>query len=131
MNEKYINIIINYPKNLKSTVNQIKKELRRFIDKYRKLLVLDNQKNIEINFIESEQIDIRVAHRLINVLLTSKINIREISIMIELKILDILSKDKVYIPDYVKEQVKQSFNLKNKIQENNKEMEMIVKDLNK
>lgn len=131
MNEKYINIIINYPKNLKSTVNQIKKELRRFIDKYRKLLVLDNQKNIEVNFIESEQIDIRVTHRLINVLLTSKINIREISIMIELKILDILSKDKVYIPDYVKEQVEQSFNLKNKIQENNKEIEMIVKDLNK
>lgn len=131
MNEKYINIIINYPKNLKSTVNQIKKELRRFIDKYRKLLVLDNQKNIEVNFIESEPIDIHVTHRLINVLLTSKINIREISIMIELKILDILSKDKVYIPDYVKEQVEQSFNLKNKIQENNKEIEMIVKDLNK
>ena len=131
MNEKYENIIINYPKNLKSTVNKIKKELNRFIEKYKKILVLNSQKEIEVNFIECENIDIRVTNRLINVLITNKINIREISIMIELKILDILSKDKVYIPDYVKEQVEQSFNLKNKIESNNAASEKIIAELNK
>ncbi|MGM9834729.1 MAG: hypothetical protein ACI31M_03020 [Bacilli bacterium] len=131
MNEKYENIIINYPKNLKSTVNKIKKELNRFIEKYKKILVLNSQKEIEVNIIECENIDIRVTNRLINVLITNKINIREISIMIELKILDILSKDKVYIPDYVKEQVEQSFNLKSKIESNNAASEKIVAELNK
>lgn len=131
MKNQYANIVINYSKELKSIGNKISKEIKRFVNKYQKILVLDLQKIIEVNLFNSEKLDISITNRVINVHLFSRVNIGEITMLIENKVINILEKDKVFVPDYIKEQVNNCFSLQKKIKLNEIETNKIILDIDK
>lgn len=125
------NIIINYDNELKKLANKLEKELKQFVCSYGKILALSKQKSIEINLISSDKLEISMVNRMINIKLFSNINIKEISSIIKNKIIYILEKDKVFVPDYIKEQINETFDLNKKIKENQLVTNNIIEEINK
>ena len=131
MQHNTYNIVINYNETIKDISNKIIKEIKTFCDKNCKLLCLDKQKQIEINIMAGDQISISVTNRMINITLFKNNNPKEISILLLNKIIQILEKDKVFIPDYLKQQINNNFDLKEKIKTNRQETNRIIKEIDK
>ena len=131
MQEQYANIVLNYNKETKHLGSKIGKELKSFVNKYGKMLALTNQKEIEINILPSDKLEVSVTKRMMNVRVISGINVHELTTLIENKILAILEADKVFVPDYIKEQVNNTFNLKKKMKINEIETNKIIEDIDK
>ena len=127
----YSNISIKYAKDIKKIGDKLSKEIKRFVSKYRKILALDKQKNIEINLIKSDNLSVSVTNRLINIKIVDRINIDSVSSILFDKIINILEKDKVFIPDYIKEQSKGEFDINKRIELNKNQTKDIMENISK
>ncbi len=123
--------ILNYSKELDKIGTSIYKELKDFYKKYQKILVLNNQKVIEINLLPDTSLSISVTKRIINLNLFNRINKDEVELLIKNRIIFILEKDNVFVPDYIKEEVNGFFSLDKKIKNNMQETKVIIDEINK
>lgn len=121
--------ILSYPKELNKIGSSLNKELKNFTKKYGRILALDKQKNIEINLILSNNLSISTTKRIININLFNKINKDEVAILLKNRIIAILEKENVFVPDYIKEEINDCFDLNKKIKENIKEMDAIIEEI--
>lgn len=123
--------ILNYPKELDKIGSSLNKELNNFAKKFNRILVLDKQKTIEINLLLSNNLSISNTKRIINVKLFNKINKDEIAILLKNRIIAILEKENVFVPNYIKEEINECFNLNNKIKNNIRETDAIIEEIDK
>lgn len=121
--------ILSYPKELNKIGSSLNKELKNFANKYGRILVLDKQRTIEINLILSKNLSISTTKRIININLFNKINKDEVAILLKNRIIAILEKENVFVPDYIKEEINDCFDLNKKIKSNIKEMAAIIEEI--
>lgn len=121
--------ILSYPKELDKIGSSLNKELKNFTKKYGRILVLDKQRSIEINLILSNNLSISTTKRIINISLFNKINKDEVAILLKNRIIAILEKENVFVPDYIKEEINDCFDLNKKIKNNAKETEAIMEEI--
>lgn len=121
--------ILSYPKELNKIGSSLNKELKNFAKKYGRILVLDKQRTIEINLILSDNLSISTTKRIINIRLFNKINKDEVAILLKNRIIAILEKENVFVPDYIKEEINECFDLNKKIKNNIKETNAIIEDI--
>lgn len=123
--------VLNYPEELNKMGSSLNKELNSFIKRYGRILVLDKQKTIEINLKPSDNLSISITKRTINISLFNKVNKKELAILLKNKIITILEKENIFVPDYIKEEVNICFNLNKKIKNNIKETDAIIDEISK
>lgn len=121
--------VLNYSKELEKVGTYLYKELNSFTNKYHKILVLDKQKEIEINLILDEKLAISSIKKLINVRTFRTINKDELTNLVKNRIITILENDNVFVPLYIKEEVNNLFNVEKKIKSNLKDTEEILKEI--
>lgn len=123
--------ILNYTKELNKIGSGLNKELKNFTKRYGRILALDKQRTIEINLILSNNLSINTTKRIININLFNKINKDEVAILLKNRIIAILEKENVFVPDYIKEEINDCFDLNKKIKKNIKETNAIMEKIDR
>lgn len=121
--------ILSYPKELDKIGSSLNKELKNFTKKYGRLLALDKQSTIEINLLLSNTLAISTTKRVINISLFNRINKDEVAILLKNRMIAILENEGVFVPDYIKEEINECFDLTKKIRNNIKETDAIVQEI--
>lgn len=119
-----MNIII---KEVNNITKKYKKELNRFYTKYKKILVLDKL-DIDLEISLSEKFKTSIKDNKMNINVNNNKDINNQLVIIKKELLLFIKEHKIMIPDYIYDEINSTYNMKEKIKQNNIEtMEIINK----